>query len=228
MIVAATGLAREARIVAGPGIKTVIGGANSRALQRELERAIAEGADGIISIGIAGGLAPSLKPGDCVIGSEIVTGKERVLSDAAWTARMSARVPDATIAPMTGTDVIVTDEAEKAALFRATGAYAVDMESHIAARLAAAQRIPFAVLRVVSDPANRTLPPLVSSALTSAGNVNYRAVAKALLTEPRQITGLVKTARESKFAFDALLRCRDALGLRLAGPDGREPALNMR
>src|SRR5262245_51679299 len=228
MIIAVTGLRREARIVTAPGVETINGGGNSLVLQSKLERAIKEGADGIISIGIAGGLAPSLRPGDCIIGTEVIIGDERFFSDAAWTARLAARLPSAMMAALTGTDAIILNEAEKAALFRTTGAYAVDMESHVAARLAAAQPAPFAALRIVSDPADRRLPPLASTALTSEGRVNYRAVAKALLKDPRQIPQLMRTARDAKIALSTLLRCRNALGLRLAGPDSREPALDMR
>ena len=43
----------------------------------------------------------------------------------------------------------------KAALRATTGADAVDMESHIAARYAEQHSLPFAALRVISDPAHR-------------------------------------------------------------------------
>jgi adenosylhomocysteine nucleosidase len=227
MILAVTGLSREARIVAGPGVTTLSCGGNTGLLHQKLERAIAEGVDGIISIGIAGGLMASLKPGDCIIGSEVVVGAERYLADRAWTVRMNARLPEAILAPLTGTDAIVTDENDKAALFLATAASAVDTESHVVARLASLHQIPFAALRTVSDPADSRLPPLVSVALTSEGKLNYRAVLNAVLAEPRQIPALIRTARESKAALDALLRCRDALGLRLAGPEGRSPASDL-
>jgi hypothetical protein len=115
----------------------------------------------------------------------------------------------------------------KAELFRATGAYAVDMESHVAARFAGEHRLPFAALRTIADPAGSELPPLVSGALTPAGTVNHLAVLKAVLLDPRQIPSLIRTAGESNAAFEALLRCRDILGLGLAGPDGSELALDM-
>src|SRR5204862_8244567 len=63
-IIAVSGLMREALIAAGPGIRTLVGAGNAVLLRRKLEQAIAEGAEGLISIGIAGGLAPSLRAGD--------------------------------------------------------------------------------------------------------------------------------------------------------------------
>ena len=227
MILAVTGLSREAQIVAGPGVTTLTCGGNTRLLHERLERAIAEGVDGIISIGIAGGLMLSLKPGDCILGSEVVVGAERYVTDSAWTARMKARLADAILGPVTGTDAIVMAEADKAALFVATSACTVDTESHVVAKLATLHRIPFAVLRTVSDPADSRLPPLVSVALTSEGKLNYRAVMKALVAEPRQIPALIRTARESRSALNSLLRCRDALGFRLVGPEGRNPPIDL-
>jgi adenosylhomocysteine nucleosidase len=227
MIIAVTGLVREARIVAGLGVTAVSSGGRSALLREKLERAMAQGADGIISIGIAGGLAPSLKSGDCVIASEVVTQGYHIPTDASWTGRLSTRLPAALVAPLTSSDGIVLGRTSKADLFRATGAYAVDMESHIVARLAGLHRLPFAALRTIADPAHRDLPPLVSEAITEGGMVNLLAVLRAILLDPRQIPALIRTARESNAAFQALLRCRNVLGLGLAGPDGRELALNM-
>ena len=227
-IVAVSGLMREARMVGGSGVRTVVGAGDAAALRRKLADAIAQGAHGIISIGIAGGLEPSLKSGDCLVASEVVTGGERIATDSAWRARMIARLPDATVGPLAGAERILVGKAAKADLFRASGAYAVDTESHVAAELARAHRLPFAVLRTISDPAGSELPALAAKALTPEGRVNVVAVLRSLLKEPRQLPDLARTARESKAAFDALLRCRRALGPGLLGPDGGELALDMR
>ena len=227
MIIAATGLTREARIVAGAGVIVLCCGGRAALLREKLERAMTKDTAGIISIGIAGGLAPSLKSGDCVIASEIVSEGRNLPTDASWTARLAARLPDAIVAPLAGSQGIVFGHTSKADLFRATGAYAVDMESHVAAQFAGLHRIPFAGLRTIADPAASELPPLVSGAVTATGTVNLLGVLKAVLSDPRQIPPLIRTARESKAGFDALLRCRDVLGPGLAGPDGSELALDM-
>ena len=218
MIIAVTGMQREARIASGPGVKTISGGGKA-SLAGKLERVAADGVDGIISIGIAGGLAPQLKSGDCVIGSEVVSGGVRIAADPAWTARLAAALAHAFVAPIAGQNAIILEKHGKADLFRETGAYAVDMESHIVARVARARRIPFAVLRTIADPAASQLPPLVSSALNEDGSVNIAAVLAGLMARPYDIPALLRAARESNRAFAALLRCRDALGSRLLGPD---------
>ncbi len=226
MIIAVTGLAREARIIAGPGVTVICCGGRAVLLLEKLER-LMQGVDGIISIGIAGALMPSLKSGDCVIASEIVGGGRNIPTDASWTKRMAARLPDALVAPLTSADGIIFSPTTKAALFRATGAYAVDMESHVAAEFAASRRIPFAALRTIADSARSELPRLVSLAITPSGTVDVFAVLRATFSDPGQIPSLIRTARESNAAFRTLLRCRDVLGFGLAGPDGRELALDM-
>ena len=157
-ILAVCGLLREARIAAGPGVAALAGDAAT--LRKKLEAAVAPDTRGIVSFGIAGGLANSLKPGDCVIASEIVANGQRFATDEAWRARMIACIPDAIAAPVAGLDAIVTTKAAKADLQRATGAHAADMESHIAAAFARARDLPFAALRTISDPWDAELPPL--------------------------------------------------------------------
>ena len=66
MILAVTGLQRERRIVTGPGVEAIAGGGNHKRLEAVLEARVV-GAHGIISIGIAGGLAPGLRAGDWVV-----------------------------------------------------------------------------------------------------------------------------------------------------------------
>ena len=91
-------------------------------------------------------------------------------------------------------------------------AASVDMESGIAARFAA-DRAPFAILRIVSDPADRDLPPLVMKAVRSDGSVDLGAVALGVITSPAQAPGLIAAARDSAVAFAALRRCRRLPGL---------------
>ncbi|HEY4265486.1 MAG TPA: hypothetical protein VGM72_09215 [Micropepsaceae bacterium] len=226
-IIAVSGLLRESRIASGPGIVTLAAGGNAALLRTRLEQTIAQGARGIISFGIAGGLSPSLKPGDCIIGVEVRDGEQRFISDEAWTARLAARLPDAILAPFAGADAILASKSAKADVFGQTGAHAVDMESHVVARLAEAHRLPFTVLRTIADPAGSALPPLARVAITAEGRMDLVAILKSLVGEPGQIGLLMRTARDSKAAFGSLLRCRRALGLGLLGPDGRELALDM-
>jgi hopanoid-associated phosphorylase len=226
-IIAVSGLMREARIAAGPGIRTLVGGGNAQLLRGKLEHAIAEGAQGLISIGIAGGLAGSLKTGECIVASEVRDGDACFPADAAWAARIREKLPNAIFAAIAGTDTIAATKLDKATLFRQTGAYAVDMESHIVARAAKTHGLAFAALRTICDSADTALPPLASAAITARGTLALGGVLISLVRDPRQISVLPRMARDSRTAFAALLRCRRRLGLRLLGPDDRKPALDM-
>src|SRR2546421_12616852 len=70
-VVAVTCLALEARIALGPGVAVICNHASQ--LVASLEAAAKRGAAGIISFGIAGGLAPDLDAGDWVGGSGVRT-----------------------------------------------------------------------------------------------------------------------------------------------------------
>jgi hopanoid-associated phosphorylase len=220
MIVAVTGLVREARIVRGKRVVTLTGGGDALGLKRQLDTVLPEGGvSGVISIGIAGGLSPDLRPGHVVIGSEVVIGTERYETDADWLQRMWRAIPRSKPGIVAGSDSVIMHRPEKTALYERTGAVAVDMESHIAARAAHQYKKPFAVLRVVCDPGDRTLPPAALIAMKPDGSVDTQAVLRSVIAHPQQIPGLLYLARDSATAFRTLLRCRNFLGDGLAGPD---------
>jgi hopanoid-associated phosphorylase len=214
MIIAATGLERERRIVDGPGVAAIAGGGDKARLEALLEACAAK-ASGIISIGIAGGLAPGLRPGDWVLAD----GVGATLTDAEWTSRLATRLPAAARGLLLGVDRIVADAFEKADLHRTTGALAVDMESHVAARVAQRHRLPFAVARVVCDPAHRTLPPAARIAMKPDGRIDLPAVLRSLLAQPGQLPNLIVTGWDAERSFGSLLRGRRRLGPGLCGPD---------
>jgi len=222
MIVAVTGLVREARIVKGPSIVTVTGGGDAVGLKKQLDSILPEkDVSGVISIGVAGGLSPDMGPGGAVVGSEVVAGSERYPTDVDWTQRLWKAIPRSRPGIIAGSDAVITHRPDKTDLFEQTGAVAVDMESHIAARAAFAHKLPFAVLRVICDPADRTLPPAALVAMKANGTIDYDAIARSVMAHPLQVLSLIYLMRDSATAFRALLRCRNFLGDGLAGPDLR-------
>ncbi|MEO9136266.1 MAG: phosphorylase [Casimicrobiaceae bacterium] len=214
-VVAVTGLAVEARIAAGPGVRALAGGLDVPQLSAALEREVARGVSAIISFGIAGGLVPDLTPGVWVVGRGIVTPTIYRPCDTAWTRMLRERLPGARFADLAGSDAPVTEPAAKCALQRVTSAVAVDTESHIAAAVAAAHGLPFAAFRVIADPVGRALPPAASVALRAGGMIDVAAVVRSLARTPGQLPLLVRTAIDARTAFSALLRGRRLLGGRL-------------
>ena len=217
-VLAVTGLRREARILASPGVTVLPGGGDAARLATLLEQAAAD-VSGIISIGIAGALAPGLHPGEWVVADAIHDDGGAVLAtDAGWSARLLAKLPGARFGPMLGRDGMVAEAAEKGALHRRTAALTVDMESHLAARVAARKGLAFAAARVVSDGAARSLPPAARVGMRPDGGMDLRAVLRALCARPGQLPALVRTGWEAERAFRALFRGQRFLGAGLAGP----------
>ena len=218
MILAATGLQRERRIVAGPDIEAIASGGDPVRLEAVLDR-LAGTASGIISVGIAGALAVGLPVGQWVVADAVLVDGESLPTDPAWTGRLAACLPEAAKGVLLGANAMVADATQKASLHSTTGAVAVDMESHIVARVAQRHRLPFAAARVISDAAHHNLPPAARVGMRSDGGMDLPAVLRSLLANPGQLPALIRTGLEAERAFRALLRGHRRLGPRLGGPD---------
>ena len=210
MILVVCGLKAEADIAAGQGVRVVCGGGDQDRLAADLAR-LAPEASGIVSFGVAGGLDPSLRPGDLRVAHGVIAGHRLYPAEAEWVSRLTARlgVPAVLFAAV---DSPLADVAGKAALHAATGAAAVDMESHVAARAAERAGVPFAALRAVTDPAGRSLPHAATVGMRADGGVDLPAILASLAKKPGQLPELVRTGLDARKAFSALLRCRQLLG----------------
>ncbi|HEV7874836.1 MAG TPA: phosphorylase, partial [Enterovirga sp.] len=93
-----------------------------------------------------------------------------------------------------------------------TGAAAVDMESHVAAAFAHEHGLPFSALRIISDGANRVLPPVAGQAMRADGGIDLPAVLASLARQPRQLPALLGTAIDAATAFIALRSVSRRLG----------------
>jgi hopanoid-associated phosphorylase len=222
-VLAVTGMIKEAEIAGTAGVVAVAGGGDGALLAAKLE-ALHGDIAGVISIGLGGGLSPLLKVGAVVIGEAVSfdgplgRGSKVWPCDTGWRVRLMARIAGAHQGVIAASDVILGDGETKAALHARTGALAVDMESHIAARFAAARGLPLAALRVVSDDARHILPPAALVAMKPDGGIALGRVLWSLAKNPAQLPALIRTGRGSSKAFRELLRCRDLLGVGLAGP----------
>jgi hopanoid-associated phosphorylase len=218
-VIAVTGLAIEARIAAGAGVRAIAGGGVAPRLAAALEREIEQGAGAVISFGIAGGLAPDVAPGRWIVARAVVTPTENWLCDPEWTRILAERLHGSLTSDIAGVDAPVIEAARKGALYLASGAAALDTESHIAARIAAEHGLPFAAFRVVADPAHRNLPPVATQSLDADGTIDVSVVLRSLARRPGQLPLLLRTAVDARTAFRALSRGRRLLGPRLGHPD---------
>jgi hopanoid-associated phosphorylase len=216
-LIIVVGLAFEARIAAGPGIQVVCSGDGSN-LTAALTAAIAKArmlfgdCPGIISFGVAGGLAPQLRPGTCVIGSAILSGSNRIPTNKMWSQKLLQTFPDAVSGMLLGVSAPICDPRDKRALHVNTGAIAVDMESHVVATVGAAHGLPVVAMRVITDPAERALPASAVAAMRPNGTSNIVAMIRSVLMRPREIPALFQTALDALAARATLVRGRHLLG----------------
>ncbi|MGH6768765.1 MAG: phosphorylase [Xanthobacteraceae bacterium] len=215
-VLAVTGLAREARLAEGPGVITIRAGGDPTRLRAMLGAHIVPNCRAVISVGIAGGLDPELRPGDVIVATGVAAPDRRHAAslDVArrLAARLSAHPKRVVLADLAGVDAAVMCPIAKRDLHRSTGAIAVDMESHVAADFAARYGLPFAAVRVVCDPAHRALPALIATALRPDGEVDLPGVLGGLMRRPLQLIAMTRLARDAAEGFRALRSCRNLLG----------------
>jgi len=198
------GLAFEARIANRLGWPVEIGGGTSQGAAHAAQRLANAGATALLSFGIAGALDPSLRPGALLIPFTVISGNQRHTANRA----LADRLGGTTWHVIVGADAVVPTPQQKVRLREQTGAAALDMESGAVARVAAARNLPFAVLRAICDPAQRTLPPAALIAPDASGSIAIWRVCHSLAIHPRQVPGVMA------LAFDAA-RARRALTARI-------------
>jgi adenosylhomocysteine nucleosidase len=210
-----TGLVQEARIAAGPGMTVICSSSDPQQLRALLTVFDPSTIRGVISFGVAGGLDPSLKPGDVVVATEVLAGATRWLAGLALNedliASMALGSSRVVRGGLAGVEEVVAARSVKAALRLETGAAAVDMESHIAAAYAEEAGLPFAALRVISDPASRALPPLAMAAIKPNGDIDLRKVLSGVARNPMTLRALVSTGIDFNRALRTLRGCRGFL-----------------
>ncbi len=214
------GLSFEARIAAGPGVRILRRGRNG-ALAEGLDRGAVGHCLGVISFGIAAGVASHLRPGAVVVASAVADSTTRHATDPVWSKMLLEAIPDASHALVAGVDAPVATASDKRLIHRETGAASVDMESHLAARLAADHGLPFAVLRVVADPAHRDLPDAALAGMRPDGTTDVPGVLRALAGSPSQVSPLMRVAIDVALARSALVRSRQLLGRRFGAVLGQ-------
>jgi adenosylhomocysteine nucleosidase len=211
IVIAFVGMSFEAKIAAGPGVLVVCRSAR-RELATVAKNAARQGYRGIISFGVAGGLASNLRTGDWIVASAVLESDTTRTTDTAWSRKLLKMIGGASHAPIIGVDAPIVEPAKKRELHRTTGAAAVDMESHVVARLAAEHGLAFAAVRVVVDPADRAIPPAAILGMGVDGRADIAAVVRDLIARPSQLSSLVRVAVDAFAARAELLRVRRLLG----------------
>jgi nucleoside phosphorylase len=184
--------------------------------------ALASGASGLLSFGLAGALRAELDPGAVLLPRRVrsVTGAS-FDADPEWHAELAAALRDLGLAPalddLLSVPTAITTVAEKAKA-AAGGAAAADMESAAIAAVAARAGARFVALRVVVDAAGDELPADIERWIDERGERRIGAALSAAL-HPAQWRGLWTLAQRYRTARRTLARLAPIVaGARVGSP----------
>ena len=151
-----------------------------------------EGAELLVSIGLAGALKSDLQPGDLIVPHTVITA-DGVVYRAIGLKSAHAKA----CSVLFGSDSVISTVGEKASIAQKYDAGAVDMESHAVARAALEKGIPFSVVRAVADGAHQALPPSTEGAVRADGSVDTLQTLSKLLRRPGDLPELIAVGQQA-------------------------------
>jgi adenosylhomocysteine nucleosidase len=190
------------------GTLLAVSGMGGSAAAQSASALVGAGATALASWGMAGGLDPALTAGTIFLPDEVISPDGAPVATARdWRERLASAL--ATQRPVTQGRLLTSrtaigSPAEKATLFRTTGAVAVDMESLAVAEVASAHQLPFIAVRVIVDSAADALPQAVTAAADNEGHLQIWRLIGALARTPADLAPLLRLARRYRAANRSL------------------------
>lgn len=195
-------------------LKAALSGPGAARAHAAAARAIADGACGLVSWGLAGGLAPGLGPGTVLVPQRIVAaGRPTVAVSARWHAAVVAALAGAFpvhCGDLGSVDDVLRTPSVKGRVAADLGVAAADMESHAIVAAATAARVPAVVVRVVADAAEDRLPDDVEKWIAADGRRRFMPVFSTLAA-PGQWPSLLRLAARYRKASRQLRAVAAAL-----------------
>ena len=177
-------------VAAATGIGTALATATT-------ERMLADGADHVLMVGIAGGIDPALAIGDVVTPTDALSGVTggRYPAHGVGTDRLRGTVHTS--------DELVIDPEVIAGLL-AQGVVALDMETAAVAAVCAARRCPWSAYRAISDrPDDGILDDDLLGLARPDGSADAGAAVRLLLRRPATLPRMLRLARGTQRAVAA-------------------------
>jgi nucleoside phosphorylase len=147
----------------------------------------------VLSCGFAGGLRRELTTGTVVFAADPEMALARTLEAAGAAA-----------GTFHSSDRVVWRAEEKRALYAATRADAVEMESGVISKVCGDRNVPFAVVRVILDSAEQDLPLDFNQVMTPDQRLDLKKLAVALVISPGKVPALLRLQRQSRAAAGRL------------------------
>ncbi|MGE0484800.1 MAG: 5'-methylthioadenosine nucleosidase [Gammaproteobacteria bacterium] len=167
------------------------GGARAAAVARALTD---DGAEVLVSWGLAGGLDPGWRAGDLQVAGEVRDAERHAATDARLAMTILEQLGDGVTvrrgALLTVTAPVTLGSAKRA-LHERSGAHAVDMESSAIADVASTMNLPFLAIRCIVDPAGFDVPAIALAGVDDDGRPRPWRTAAAAIVHPGQVPGLL-------------------------------------
>ena len=177
-------------------LKVILVGMGKRNAERAIRAALAKDRPQLVlTCGFAGGLNPELATGSVVFAADPETGLEpALLAAGARPARFHCA------------EAVAATAKQKRALWEATGADAVEMESEVIRAVCGEQRIPSATVRVILDMADENLPLDFNQLMTADQKMRYGKLAVALAKSPGKVGALLRLQKQTRTAAGNLAK----------------------
>jgi len=178
---------------------------------------IKHGADALLSWGCAGALSADVQTGDLLLPKNIQPEASDALpTDRAWHTHLSgllANICKPVTGTLAGSATIITEPAQKQALYQSSGAVAVDMESAAIAILAQNVHIPFMSIRAIADDVETGIPAYINMGMDMYGNINPARMLGLLLTHPASWFRLMRLGHQFSAAEATLSLVSERIGI---------------
>ena len=211
LVIAFVGLDFEARIAAAPGVQWYAA-RPTRKLQEIADTAVRQGYRGLISFGVAGGLASHLRAGDWVVASSIREAQTVRATDAVWSRKLLGLIDGAIHAPILGVDSPVAEPAKKREALsddrRRRGRHGITCRRPRRRPASSPSRRSASW----SIPAHRTVPPAALINMRPDGRPNVPAMLRNIAARPSQLSRLARIAVDAFTARAAMNRVRRDIG----------------
>ena len=161
----------------------------------------------VLGVGFGGALSASLEIGDLVVVSMIDGLIEIQPSETLLAAAQTLSMDRIKTGIAITVDEVVCEAAAKrrlAARLSIAEPAVVDMESAVIARICAERRIPFLIVRAVSDLLDEDLPVDFNRCRNEGGRISSLKVIRAAAGRPGAVKGLLELQRRSRLCADRL------------------------